>query len=547
MKKLLNTIIVSALSAVVILPLGSCTKKIDEAFANPNALVKQPIESLLPGVQASMLVSASANGNLYGVQRDLLYIGRFVQFWATNAPGNRQDQMGDFYGTTAPDLMGDIWAMQYYGHGQNISRIIQWGTEQKKWDYVGVAQAIRAWGWMTTTDVTDDLILREAFRPEQLVFKYDSQSDVYDEVINLSRAALVNLSRTDDSVSQANLLKGDQYMNGADMNKWRKFVYAVMAKTFHRTTNKSIYQPDSVIKYCNLAMQTNAENTSYTWSNAGAAGTYSWYSPFRGNVGGFRQTKFISDLMSGLNTQFSTSSIDPRAPYIIRENPNGSYKGIRPNRGGTGIVLGDSCDNFFGGTYATTTASNDLNARYIFRNAPIWPIISASEIQFVKAEALFRKGDKPGALAAYINAINLNFDQLISNYETTVPVARRITPAARAAFLGNPINVPIANNLTLSHIMMQKYIALYGWGGVETWVDMRRYHYTDIDPITGQQVYREFAPPTGLDLWPNNNGKWIYRQRPRFNSEYLYNIAELDRLGARTNDYITKECWFSKN
>ena len=178
MKKLLNTIIVSALSAVVILPFGSCTKKIDEAFANPNALVKQPIESLLPGVQASMLVSASANGSLYGVQRDLLYIGRFVQFWATNTSGNRQDQMGDFYGTTSPDLMGDIWAMQYYGHGQNISRIIEWGTEQKKWDYVGVAQAIRAWGWMTTTDVTDDLILREAFRPEQLVFKYDPQSDV---------------------------------------------------------------------------------------------------------------------------------------------------------------------------------------------------------------------------------------------------------------------------------------------------------------------------------------------------------------------------------
>jgi hypothetical protein len=40
--------------------------------------------------------------------------------------------------------------------------------------------------------------------------------------------------------------------------------------------------------------------------------------------------------------------------------------------------------------------------------------------------------------------------------------------------------------------------------------------------------------------------KWIYRVRPRYNSEYLYNVDELNRLGAFAPDYITKECWFSK-
>ena len=169
----------------------------------------------------------------------------------------------------------------------------------------------------------------------------------------------------------------------------------------------------------------------------------------------------------------------------------------------------------------------------------------------MKAEALWRKGDKPNSLAAYINGINLNFDQLVSDYETNVPIAYRITPAARAAYLANPLVVPTAANLTLSHIMMQKYIAMYAWGVVETWVDMRRYHYTDLDPVTGQQVYREFAPPnttstSGVnDLYPNNLGKLIYRHRPRYNSEYLYNINELNRVGAFALDYITKEHWYS--
>ena len=87
---------------------------------------------------------------------------------------------------------------------------------------------------------------------------------------------------------------------------------------------------------------------------------------------------------------------------------------------------------------------------------------------------------------------------------------------------------------------------MYAYGLVETWVDMRRYHYTDLDPVTGQQVYADFVPPSGTDLFVNNNGKLVYRARPRYNSEYLYNVAELTRIGAIALDYNTKEQWFSQ-
>lgn len=87
---------------------------------------------------------------------------------------------------------------------------------------------------------------------------------------------------------------------------------------------------------------------------------------------------------------------------------------------------------------------------------------------------------------------------------------------------------------------------MYGYGLVETWVDMRRYHYTDIDPATGQQVYVGFTPPSGINLFSNNAGKLAYRARPRYNSEYLYNIAALQSVGALALDYHTKEQWFSQ-
>ncbi|MFZ1313080.1 MAG: SusD/RagB family nutrient-binding outer membrane lipoprotein, partial [Chitinophagaceae bacterium] len=126
------------------------------------------------------------------------------------------------------------------------------------------------------------------------------------------------------------------------------------------------------------------------------------------------------------------------------------------------------------------------------------------------------------------------------------PAAMQITPATRAAYLANPAVVPTAANLTLSHIIMQKYIALYGYGFMQTWVDMRRYHYTDLDPVTGMQVYADFAAPSGSDLYPDNNGKLAYRARPRYNSEYLYNVAALTSIGAIALDYHTKEQWFSQ-
>jgi hypothetical protein len=68
----------------------------------------------------------------------------------------------------------------------------------------------------------------------------------------------------------------------------------------------------------------------------------------------------------------------------------------------------------------------------------------------------------------------------------------------------------------------------------------------DNDPATGKQVYRDFTPPSSSDLYQDNNGKLVYRVRPRFNSEYVWNINELTRIGGTAVDYHTKEMWFSQ-
>ena len=217
-----NKIYTSLLSVGLICTIGtmSCSKKIDEAYKNPNAAVVQPIESILSGVIGSFTAFFSSAGTGYGVQADGILLGRYIQYWGSTANGENYGQMG---GAINSDNTGSIWAAVYYGQGQNVNRIIQWGTEQEKWDYVGAATAIRAWGWLELTNEYSDAPLKEAFNTNLAQFRYDTQPEFYDSTRVVCFRALGFLNRTDGKVSKENLAIGDAYFYNGDVNKWKKF------------------------------------------------------------------------------------------------------------------------------------------------------------------------------------------------------------------------------------------------------------------------------------------------------------------------------------
>ena len=127
----------------------------DDAYANPNALTVEPIEGIFPSLIGSIIGSSAASGSAYGLAGDALLIGRYIQYWGTNtytaasttsANASNYDMMA---GTVAvSDNLGSLWGAFYFGQGQNLNRVIQWGAGQGKWDYVGAAQALRGWGWL---------------------------------------------------------------------------------------------------------------------------------------------------------------------------------------------------------------------------------------------------------------------------------------------------------------------------------------------------------------------------------------------------------------
>jgi hypothetical protein len=545
-----NKIIYISLVGALVFSIFSCSKKIDSAYLNPNAVTRVPVETLLPNIIASM----AGNYAGHGPMADIRYIGAYVQNFQFYLPQSVYDQMG--YTNNANDVGQSTWRMHYYDIGQNAVKMVEWAKEEKKWDYAGVGEAVLAWSWLTLTDYYGDVVLKEAFRTELITFKYDTQQDVYNYVRQLCFEALADLNKSGDAVSQTNLALGDAYFYNGDRDKWKKFVYGILARYHNHLSNKASYKPDSVIYYGNLSINSNADNGLVKFAANTLSATNNFFGPFRGNLTGattisptaIRQGAYIANLVNGTNTEFAGVQ-DPRAWYILRGNTNGTIKGVEPNKGQAVLAANDRPENFWGGSQASaatnTAPATDAACRFIFRNAAPFPVLTASEIKFMIAEAALRKGDQATAYQAYKDGISLSFDMLSTTYNVAIPTGKDINATNKAAYLANTAVVPAtAAGLTMSKIMLQKYIAMFGYGVLETWVDMRRFHY--VDAYAGAQVYTNFVVPSGGDLFPENNTKLVYRVRPRFNSEYVWNILELQRIGATNNDYHTIRTWFSE-
>lgn len=542
-KKLLHILLLSA----VLLNTVGCKKYLD-INTDPDTPQQPDVSSVFPA-----MLSAIPRGTQY----DARYVSKYIQNFAQNAAANAWDLHGHQNYPNPSDIGGDIWRQCYYGLGANLDYIINNGIRKGQWDYVGAAYALKAMIFQMCTDEYGEIIYTEAFKENTSLFKYDDQQVVYRGVDSLCHLALNYLRRTDLSPSNSVLSRGDFIYNG-DASKWIKFTNGLLAKNFHRVTNKSTYMADSVIYYVDRSFANTQEDFVVPF-DATKNDDSNFFGTYRDNLSSFRQTKMIVQLLDGTILAGSSAGInrDPRLRHMLSAsndttNGNGGYYGLEPGLADPNTLNKRVSTPFGDSTYANPSASrfDPSRGKYLFRDKAVSPVMSYSELQFMKAEAAYKKAGGPDATAyqAYLNGINGHFDFINRAVypRSNVPIYNTVTISAaqRSAYLASANVKQNAAALTLTDIMLQKYIALWGWGFTETWVDMRRYHYTDLDPVTALPVYRGFITPAALPA--TNNGKLATRIRPRFNSEYVWNLDELIRIGGTAVDYHTKEMWFSQ-
>lgn len=256
------------------------------------------------------------------------------------------------------------------------------------------------------------------------------------------------------------------------------------------------------------------------------------------------------------------------------------------------------------GTRTSGYASNptyDGEGRWLYHNASPYVVMTAAEIKFMLAEAHWKADKKSEALAVWKEAVALDvnccpkwmvtgggpnvtgkddFGNDTYSVGGKLPGGDHITTAtynkmAQAYIDGPYVNGMTLADFTLSHIMMQKYVALYPWGASEVWVDLRKYHYDiphngDVpkmgdgwDNITSinhkwdedaTKVYKGFYldpmqvknKMTKFDY--RNEGSPCYRLRPRYNSEYMWNKPALEALkpiSGMADNYQCSIPWFA--
>lgn len=487
-------------------------------------------------VAANLYLPPMLHWMFSGSQWDGRYISLYTQQLVSTVTGSPATTFGRMGYDPGSDNSGQQWRDVYWTFGQNLIDMMEIAQAEERWDVLGLGYILKAWGWQQLANLHGEIIVREAIDQTKFSFNYDTQEYAYEEVRKLLDSAIVYLQRTDGAVDVAYLARGDKIYNG-DRTKWLKFAYGLRAINLSHYTNKaSLYDPAAVIAAVDQSFASNADDARLQYDFASALNdSRNFQGSTRGNFINHRQSEFVVDLMDG--TQFGVE--DPRMTRMLSPAPDGEYRGLSPNVLGFGALApAQRPNNPYGYPGSVPPGSP---GRYLFDDKARHPAMTYSQLQFIKAEAAYRAGDRATALAAYRNGISSHIDFVNRALSDGGQAAPQITAAEKAAFLADPLIVPTEAGLTLTHILSQKYIAQWAWGHNELWMDMRRFHYTDMDPASGRQVFPGFAPPN--TLYAANGGKLVYRLRPRFNSEYVWNRPGLDAIGGLADDYQTKPIW----
>ena len=528
------------------------------------------------------------------------------------------------------DNGGNMWRMTYWQQGMNLENLINQSIEAENWTLAGIGYAIKAFSWDALTKYHGDVILTQAFEPGRTSFDYDYQDVVYAKVEEWYDTAIEYLSM-EDNTFYGTKLTGNDWIYFGDKAKWIKFCYSGKIRQLSSLANKSNFVSEiapKLVGYADKAILSNADNATVTVSGGGPDEPFSGYNNFWGTARGnlstsYSQQGYAVRVMTGtvplydengekIECEDTLINWDSRYKYMLNPvqivtDTNVMAEGHWDPRVVAKLgTMSDSCfqnvDNldvikrhrYFSGTspWGRNTTSNsttyDGQGRWLYHDAAPYILMNAAEIKFCVAEAYFRMGQKAEALNWWKEAIADDMEFTASYLkpgkaaasEKEVTGGDKITKAlfdqAAAEYLAGPFVGQItAENLTMSHIMLQKYVALYPWGSPEIWVDMRKNFY-DVE-YTGEYPYggngwdakevkqKRDDDPTkaffGYYLAPANfadyrgtysqtknlEGSPCFRIRPRYNSEYMWNVPGLKALRPIQGTAVYYHCsipWF---
>lgn len=201
--------------------------------------------------------------------------------------------------------------------------------------------------------------------------------------------------------------------------------------------------------------------------------------------------KFVSDIQKLHKTTVDGTKVkvtyQTGSVYVNSTNyayaGDTAYVSLRSNSKLTGNQTKEENDVYW--YFSTNDALNAgaVGSTGSFQTRPVsdFEIMTYHEACFIKAEVLFRKGDKAGALAAYKAGIKAHLDYMQKKLTAwkgqgfSNPDMQPMDDAKISAYLASDAVCQNASDLKMSDIMLQKYVAM--GCSLENWNDMRRFNY----------------------------------------------------------------------
>lgn len=202
--------------------------------------------------------------------------------------------------------------------------------------------------------------------------------------------------------------------------------------------------------------------------------------------------KFVSDIQKLHKTTVDGTKVKVtyQTGSVFVNSTNYAYAGdtayvsLRSNSKLTGNQTKEENDVYW--YFSTNDALNAgaVGSTGSFQTRPVsdFEIMTYHEACFIKAEVLFRKGDKAGALAAYKAGIKAHLDYMQKKLTAwkgqgfSNPDMLPMDDAKISAYLASDAVCQNASDLKMSDIMLQKYVAM--GCSLENWNDMRRFNYS---------------------------------------------------------------------
>lgn len=397
-----------------------------------------------------------------------------------------------------------LWQNAYVNTMPNCVDLIVLGEDEGNMHFVGVGKTLLALNFGLLTDQYGAIVVDDYYDGRSqlaLTPAFQDQQTVYQRIQTLLDEALVAFDSPQNAVG-LNAKNGD-ILYGGDVEKWKRFAWALKARYLNHLSKKSdSYDPDAIIAACNNAFNGDGMDAEFAYLSGGLQVDENPWSSWGGftsetNPRYFTWSQFFVNMLSSLPVT-NTAYQDPRIGIIMQPGADGVYRGLSPGaglEGGQG-TLADGTPGDPAKTNADDYGRFSKSGFYTNTESP-FPFITYAEVKFIEAEARLRNGDAGGALAAYEEGVKADMRKL------GVPAGA--IDAYWQAQLADGIAAHF-NSLTggLSHIMRQKYIALCL--NPETWVDMRRMDYSR--DIYGPSLMRP-ANLNDVVFDPGDESQWI--------------------------------------